>query len=62
MEEIIQSIMYGSLPIDLPSVLTEKEQLEIVRTIVVSPHALLRLKLAESHLVLKRYIDLLKIS
>ena len=61
MEEIIQAILYGTLEVELPRNLTEKEQLEVVRALAVAPRAVSRLKF-EGLPTLKNYIRLLKIS
>jgi hypothetical protein len=50
MEELRNSILYGTLAIDVPEKLTLAQQLELVRALVVNPAAHSRLKMPpDSH-------------
>lgn len=45
MEELRNSILYGSLDLEIPEKLPLKDHLEIVRAIVANPSSITRIKL-----------------
>jgi hypothetical protein len=45
MEEIISSILYGKLEVEIPAGLTAKQQMEIMRMVVVNPSSYKRLRM-----------------
>ncbi len=45
MEEIVNSIIYGKLEVEIPLNLTLRQQLEIVRALTANPSAKNRIKL-----------------
>lgn len=56
MEEVIGSIVYGKLEVEIPQNLVLKQQLEIVRAIVTNPSSLERIKLPKD---IHPYVQLL---
>jgi hypothetical protein len=46
MEEIVNSIIYGRLEIEIPPNLTLRQQLEVVRALTANPSAKNRIKLS----------------
>jgi hypothetical protein len=58
MEEIRNSILYGSLQIDIAEKLTLQEHLEIVRAVVANPASIKRIRLpSDFHPWAKMLID-----
>jgi hypothetical protein len=47
MEEIVNSIVYGRLEIEIPLNLTLRQQLEVVRALTANPSAKNRIKLSQ---------------
>jgi hypothetical protein len=47
MEEVVNSIIYGRLEIEIPHNLTLRQQLEVVRALTVNPLAKNRIKLPQ---------------
>ena len=45
MEEVINSIIYGKLEVEIPNNLTLRQQLEIVRALIANPTAHARIKM-----------------
>ena len=45
MEDVINSILYGKLDVEIPQNLVLKQQLEVVRALVANPSALCRIHL-----------------
>jgi hypothetical protein len=56
MEELIGSIIYGRLEVEIPQNLVLKQQLEIVRAIITNPSSLERIKLPKD---IHPYVQLL---
>jgi hypothetical protein len=47
MNDVYAAIVYGTLDVDIPEKLTLRQQLEVVRMVVVNPSAMTRLILPE---------------
>lgn len=47
MEELVNSIIYGKLEIEVPTNLTLKQQLEVIRAIVANQASVTRIKMCE---------------
>jgi hypothetical protein len=47
MEEVVNSIIYGKLQVEIPPNLTLRQQLEVVRALTINPSALSRIKLPQ---------------